>query len=37
MFLDISVLGRYKDILEISILLNIKKNRIFVCILEFLS
>ena len=37
MFLEISVLGRYKDILEISILLNIKKNRIFVCILEFLS
>ena len=30
MFLEISVLGRYKDILEISILLNIKKIRIFV-------
>ena len=29
MFLEISVLGRYKDILEISILLNIKKIRIF--------
>ena len=37
MFLEISVLGRYKDILEISILLNIKKNRILLCILEFLS
>ena len=29
MFLEISVLGRYKDILEISILLNIKKIIIF--------
>ena len=37
MFLEISVLGRYKDILEIYILLNIKKNIIFVFILEFLS